>query len=82
MRCAVAQRLEGSRFGVHIVPLATFAPTLVQPERAKTGGSREGPIGSQLDSSCLNQSESMGKFMALGYSREPPVATFFGPNGA
>ena len=68
MRCAVAQRLEGSRFGVHIVPLATFAPTLVQPERAKTGGSREGPIGSHLAST---HALSRRRTTTIGHSTYP-----------
>jgi hypothetical protein len=37
------QRLEGSRFGANLVPLATFVITLIQPKRARTGGSRERP---------------------------------------
>ena len=36
-------RLEGSRFGVHPVTLATFAALLVWLKRAKTGGSSERP---------------------------------------
>lgn len=44
----IAQRLEGSRFGVYLDNLANFASSLVVPKRAKTSGSRERPIGSQL----------------------------------
>ena len=58
------QRLEGSqtsphrldsgrlrragRFGAHLVTLATFVITLIQPKRAKSGGSRERLLASQL----------------------------------
>jgi hypothetical protein len=42
------QRLEGSRFGVHLVTLATFVITLIQPIRAKSGGSRERLLASQF----------------------------------
>jgi hypothetical protein len=45
MRCAIAQRLEGSRFGVFLATLANFVTSLVVPKRAKTGGSRKRPIG-------------------------------------
>jgi hypothetical protein len=78
MRCVIAQRLEGSRFGAYPANLATFVSSLVRPKRAKRGGSRERPIGSQLYGPDVNESKAMGKCVALGYSREPPVATFFG----
>jgi hypothetical protein len=42
-RCAIAHRLEGSRFGGHPGTLAIFVSSLVQPQRAETGGSRERP---------------------------------------
>jgi hypothetical protein len=42
------QRLEGSRFGAHLVTLATFVITLIQPKRAKSSGSRERLLASQL----------------------------------
>ena len=35
MRRAIAQRLEGSRFGAHIVALAHFVAVLVQPGRSE-----------------------------------------------
>jgi hypothetical protein len=78
MRCVIAQRLEGSRFGVFLATLANFVTSLVVPKRAKTGGSRERPIGSQFYGPGVNESEAIGKCIALGYSREPPVATFSG----
>jgi len=42
------QRLEASRFGAHLVTLATFVITRIQPKRAKSGGSRERLLASQL----------------------------------
>jgi hypothetical protein len=36
------------------------------------------PTDSQLYGPEVNESKAMGKRIALGYSREPPVATFFG----
>jgi hypothetical protein len=44
----------------------------------KTGGSRERLIVSQLYGPGINESKAMGECIALGNSREPPVATFFG----
>ena len=41
MRCAITQRLEGSRFGVYLAALAHFVAMLVRPGRVQTGGSRE-----------------------------------------
>jgi hypothetical protein len=78
MRCMIAQRLEGSRFRVYLATLANFVSSLVVPKRAKTGDSRERPIGSQPYGPGANESEAMGKCIALGHSREPPVATFSG----
>jgi hypothetical protein len=78
MRPMIAQRLEGSRFGVYLATLANFFSSLVGPQRARTGGSQERPIGSQLYGPGINESEAMGKCIAMGYSREPPVATFSG----
>ncbi len=46
--CMDIQRLEGSRFGAHLVTLATFVITLIQPKRARSGGSRERLLASQL----------------------------------
>ena len=73
-----SQRLEGSRSGLYPATLATFASSLVGPKRAKTGGSRERPIGSQLYGPVVNELKATSKCVALGYSREPPAATFFG----
>jgi hypothetical protein len=42
------QRLEGSRFGAHLVTLVTFVIALIQPKRAKSSGSRERLLASQL----------------------------------
>jgi hypothetical protein len=44
----------------------------------KIGGSRERPIGSQLYGPGVNELKTMGKCIAMSYSREPPVATFSG----
>jgi hypothetical protein len=49
IECAIAKRLEGSRFGAHLSALAKFVSALIHPKRAKTGGSRERPNGSQLE---------------------------------
>jgi hypothetical protein len=71
--------LEGSRFGTYLAALATFVSSLVRPKRMKAGGSRERPIGSQRYGPSVNQSEDMVSASRWGYSREPLVATFFGP---
>jgi hypothetical protein len=43
MHCAIAHRLEGSRFGAYPATLAIFVSRLEPPKRAETGGSREQP---------------------------------------
>jgi hypothetical protein len=78
MGWVIAQSLEGSRFGMYLATLANFVLSLVVPKRAKTSGSRERPIGSLLYGPGVNELEAMGECIALGYSREPPVATFSG----
>ena len=47
-RPVCSQRLEGSRFGMHLSALANLISTSARPKRVKTGGSRERPSGSQL----------------------------------
>jgi hypothetical protein len=62
-------------------PSRNFVSSLVVPKRVKTSGSRERPIGSLLYGPGvkeLEELEAMGECIALGYSREPPVATFSG----
>jgi len=78
MGWVIAQSLEGSRFGMYLDTLANFVSSLVVPKRAKTSDSRERPIGSLLYGPGVNELEAMGECIALGYSREPPVATFSG----
>jgi hypothetical protein len=81
MGWVIAQSLEGSRFGMYLATLANFVSSLVVPKRAKTSDSRERPIGSLLYGPGvkeLEELEAMGECIALGYSREPPVATFSG----
>jgi hypothetical protein len=78
MGWVIAQSLEGSRFGMYLATLANFVSSLVVPKRAKTSDSRERPIGSLLYGPGVNELEAMGECIALGYSREPPVATFSG----
>jgi hypothetical protein len=78
MRWVIAQSLEGSRFGVYLATLANFVSSLFGPKRVKIGGSRERPIGSQLYGPGVNELKTMGKCIAMSYSREPPVATFSG----
>jgi hypothetical protein len=89
-----AQRLEGSqtsprrsdsgrlrrasRFGAYPATLATFGSSRVRPKRVKTSGSRERLIGSQLYGLDIDESRANGRCIALGNSREPLVATFFG----
>jgi hypothetical protein len=60
MRWVIAQRLEGSRFGVYLATLANFVLSLVGLKRVRTGGSRERPIGSQLYGSGCKRTESRG----------------------
>jgi hypothetical protein len=78
MGWVIAQSLEGSRFGMYLATLANFVSSLVVPKRAKTSGSRERLIGSLLYGPGANELEAMGECIALGYSPEPPVATFSG----
>jgi hypothetical protein len=47
IRRAIAQRLEGSRFGAYAATLAHFVSTLIRPRRVRTGGSRERPMAMQ-----------------------------------
>ena len=47
MERVFSQRLEASRFGAYPVSLVIFVSMLVQPERVRTGGSRERPSGLQ-----------------------------------
>jgi hypothetical protein len=66
MRCAIGEGLEGSRFGVHIVTLATFASSSVEVKRVRTGGSREEPSASQLYGSDVSESKSTGLIHRAG----------------
>ena len=50
-----------------LATLATFVSSLVRPRGAKTGGSRELPIGSQLCSPGAIRSERQ-VMLSLGYS--------------
>ena len=43
MRCAITQRLEGSRFGAHLAALAHFVAMPIRARRVKTSGSRKQP---------------------------------------
>jgi hypothetical protein len=71
----MAKGCQGSRFSAYLSALANFASTLVRPNRAKTGGSRERLNGSQVYGGRTTN-RSQGRIIALRRSREPPVATF------
>jgi hypothetical protein len=73
MRRVIAQSLEGSRFGVYLATLANFVSSLVGPKRAKTGGSRECPIGSQLYGPGINGLKAMGKCIAMSIRGSRPL---------
>lgn len=59
-------------------PLATFVSSLVRPKYARTSGSRERPIGSQLCGQGVNGSKAWVEASRWIISREPPVAGFCG----
>jgi hypothetical protein len=70
MPCAIAQRLEGSRF------------VAWQLYGLAAGGSRESLEVLQFYGPLYpsNTTRRDGQNIALGYSREPPVWTFFWPD--
>jgi hypothetical protein len=74
--------LEGSRFGGCLVTLATFGP-ITGP--AQTYENRRLPRTTQrfavLSAGRERIEEAAGQSVTLGYSREPPAATFFGRIG-
>jgi hypothetical protein len=78
MRRMIAQRLEGSRFGVYLAALAHFVAMLGRPGRVKTGGSREQPSVNLLPVTFDSFKPRPESCKPLVYSREPPVTIFFG----
>jgi hypothetical protein len=74
--------LEGSRVGGCLVTLATFGP-ITGP--AQTYENRRLPRTTQrfavLSAGRERIEEAAGQSVTLGYSREPPAATFFGRIG-
>ena len=74
--------LQGSRFGACLVTLATFDP---RTGPAQTYENRRLPRTTQRLAVLLagreRIEEAAGQSVTLGYSREPPAATFFGRIG-
>lgn len=74
--------MEGSRFGGCLVTLATFGP-ITGP--AQTYENRRLPRTTQrfavLSAGRERIEDAAGQSVTLGYSREPPAATFFGRIG-
>ena len=77
MRCAIAQGLEGSRFGAYPATLATLVSARVRPRHVKSGGSRELPSAMQLYDPGVNESKATREWIASTRFREPPVITRF-----
>jgi hypothetical protein len=70
------QEVEGGRYGGATDDLTLFLSMRMPPRTYATGGSRELPCGPQLYRlDAESDQNARGEFSALGYSREPLVAS-------
>jgi hypothetical protein len=77
--CVVAQRLEGSRFGACFVALAnSFHHEPGRNVRQQAAPGNDPAACSSTGWIETNRKPRLVRCIALGDSREPPVATFFG----
>jgi hypothetical protein len=77
----VVETLEGSRLSARLVTTWFFVVSRGRPENVKAGGSHELPsvcLLSRARKETYLPNRAVVQKIALGYSREPPVATRFG----
>jgi hypothetical protein len=79
-RAVAAGTLEGSRLSAYVVPMCFSSCRELEPENVKAGGSRELPrvwLLYRFVKVDLPVKRNRYAKIALGCSREPPVATRF-----